>query len=99
MMDEQEDAATAVADDAQTGDDATVDATATADGAIDMSAMAEPVETADEPAVSPEELLEIPDAPERPGEAELAEHIASAASADSGGDVEADADADPVAAG
>ena len=80
-----------------TDDDAATDE----DGALDMGEMAAPVETADEPAVSPDELAEIPDAPSRweggeltaegPAETsklraqDAAEAGAQAAAADAGG--------------
>ena len=37
------------------------------DDAVDLADWAREVETADEPAVTAEELMEIPDAPEMPG--------------------------------
>jgi hypothetical protein len=47
------------------GDDAVDVADAGGDDAIDLAEMGTPTETADEPAVQPDELLELADAPER----------------------------------
>lgn len=59
MLDEQQEAPTA---------EEPVDvADAGGDDAVDLSDLGAAVETADEPAVSAEELMEIPDAPVMPG--------------------------------
>jgi hypothetical protein len=51
------------------------------DDAVDLAALGGEVETADEPAVTAEELMEIPDAPETPGPDELTAARADEASA------------------
>ena len=68
MLDEEQEAP---ADDA---------ADAGGDDAVDLADLGGEVETADEPAVSPEELMEIPDAPETPGPEELTQARAAEAS-------------------
>jgi hypothetical protein len=66
MLDEQQtDDAVDVAD--VGGDDAVDVADAGGDDAVDLADLGGEVETADEPAVTAEELMEIPDAPEMPG--------------------------------
>jgi hypothetical protein len=94
MLDEQQEDATAVVDEepqdaaaaeepadaaADDGAAATVEATATDDGAIDLADLGGEVETADEPAVSAEELMDIPDAPVVPGTENLTEEHQAAA--------------------
>jgi hypothetical protein len=77
MLDEQQEAAPA----AEAQDDAVdvaeaVDAgdgDAGGDDALDVGDLSAGVQTADEPAVSAEELMEIPDAPERWDGGEIAE--------------------------
>ena len=80
MLDEQQEAPTEepvdVAD--AGGDDAS-------DDAVDLADMGASVETADEPAVTAEELMEIPDAPEMPGRtADELTHMLADAPADTG---------------
>lgn len=75
MLDEQQDAPTAEAT-----DDAIDVADAGGDGAVDLAELGGAVQTADEPAVTAEELMEIPDAPATPGPDELARARATAAS-------------------
>ncbi len=78
------------------------------DDAVDVAAMGAEVETADEPAVSAEELMEIPDAPEMPGRTadELTHMIADAdpgsddaPASDDASDLGAQAAAEDAAAG
>lgn len=59
MLDEQQEATDDAVDVADAGGDD--------GGAVDLADLGADVETADEPAVSPEELMDIPDAPEMPG--------------------------------
>jgi hypothetical protein len=66
MLDEQQEAPAAEDDAVDVGD-------AGGDDAVDLADLGGGVETADEPAVSPEELMEIPDAPTTPGPEDLAE--------------------------
>lgn len=96
MLDETEEAP-----DAEAPDDA-VDvadvADAGGDDAVDLADLGGEVETADEPAVTAEELMEIPDAPEVPGADQLTESRADeamglgaqAAQEDAGGPAPAD---------
>jgi hypothetical protein len=65
--------------DAEAQDDAVDVSDAGGDDAVDLADMGGEVETADEPAVSAEELMEIPDAPEEPGADELTEARANEA--------------------
>lgn len=71
MLDEQE------APEAEGQDDAVDVADVGGDDAVDLADLGGEVETADEPAVSAEELLEIPDAPEIPGRDEHIEDVLS----------------------
>jgi len=95
MLDEQE------APVAEAQDDAVDVADAGGDDAVDLADLGGAVQTADEPAVTAEELLEIPDAPEIPGKEELTEQRLEEASAlgaqAAAEDAEATAD-DPQAA-
>ncbi|MDX6537811.1 MAG: hypothetical protein QOD37_2152 [Gaiellales bacterium] len=61
------------------GDDAVDVSDAGGDDAVDLADLGGEVETADEPAVTAEELMEIPDAPEVPGADELTEARANEA--------------------
>jgi hypothetical protein len=62
------------------GDDDAIDVSdAGGDDAVDLADLGGDVETADEPAVTAEELLEIPDAPDMPGAPELTEARANEA--------------------
>jgi hypothetical protein len=100
MLDEQQETAPAAEADDDAVDVAEAvdagDGDAGDDDALDVSNLGAEVQTADEPAVSAEELLEIPDAPERweggdiaePGPAavseERAQHAADSAEAAAG---------------
>lgn len=75
MLDEQE------APVAEAQDDAVDIADVGGDDAVDLGDLGAAVQTADEPAVTAEELLEIPDAPEIPGRVELTEQRLQEASA------------------
>jgi len=77
MLDEQQEAP-AAEEPVDVGD-------AGGDDAVDLSDLGGAVETADEPAVTAEELMEIPDAPEMPGRTpdELT-HMLADAPADTG---------------
>ena len=79
MLDEQQEAPATEA-----SDDAVDVADAGGDDAVDLADMGAAVETADEPAVSAEELMDIPDAPQMPGRTadELTHMIADDAAAD-----------------
>ena len=78
MLDEQQEAP-AAEEPVDVGD-------AGGDDAVDLSDLGGAVETADEPAVTAEELMEIPDAPEMPGRTpdELTHMLADDAPADTG---------------
>ena len=80
--------------DAEGADDAVDVADAGGDDAIDLADLGGEVETADEPAVTAEELMEIPDAPETPGPDELTAARASEAGALGAQAAAEDADAD-----
>jgi hypothetical protein len=75
MLDEQQEAPAA-----EDEDDAVDVADAGGDDAVDLAALGAEVQTADEPAVTAEELMEIPDAPETPGPEELTHARAQEAS-------------------
>lgn len=79
MLDEQQEAP-----EAEASDDAVDVADAGGDDAVDLADMGAAVETADEPAVSAEELMDIPDAPEMPGRTadELTHMLADGGAAD-----------------
>lgn len=72
------------------------------DDAVDLADLGGDVQTADEPAVTAEELMDIPDAPATPGPEELAhvpsteasEPAAPAAAEDAGDDADAAGDED-----
>ncbi len=74
MLDETEEEAPAAE-----ADDTAADAGG--DEAVDLADLGGGVETADEPAVTAEELMDIPDAPEVPGREDLTEARAAEATA------------------
>jgi hypothetical protein len=82
MLDETEQAPDAEAQDdaADAGADDAIDVSdAGGDDAVDLADLGGEVETADEPAVTAEELMEIPDAPEVPGADQLTDARANEA--------------------
>jgi hypothetical protein len=74
MLDETQEAP-----EAEAPDDAVDVADAGGDDAVDLADLGGETESADEPAVTAEELMEIPDAPEVPGAAQVTEARANEA--------------------